>query len=342
MPFETVAAIKAGISKRRFNPHIRLTNMSTAYYQDMNNRPAKTLFPIVPVQLSTASYYEFSKEDLLRDDVQKKPQYGTVAPFIVSHTTGVYECDVYQAKTAIDLIEDTDYSRTNAPGSIRAQNSKARVLAEKMAIHQDNDFGRAYFRSGVWSTELSGVDNTSPTSKQFIKFSNDNSDPIKFFRAQATAMKKQTGRKPNKLGLGANTYDALSNHPAILERIDGAASTQNPAMVSETVLATLLGFEKVVVFDAIQNKAGVAADADMDFICDPNAALMVYAPSAAAIDIPSAGYIFTWDMLGNGQFLPIIMDQGPFGTFTDEILGMMAYDMKKVADDLGVFLKDCV
>lgn len=337
----TARMIEAEIRKGRFDPHIRLTNLSTAYFQSMENRPAKSLFPIVPVQLSTSSYYKFSKEDLLRDNVQVKPQLGTVDPFVVSHTTDTYECLVYQAKTAIDRITQLDYQRTNAPGAIQAQNSKTRVIAEQMAIHQDNSFGQSYFKPGVWSEEWTGVD-ASATGKQFIKFSNANSDPIKFFRDRITEVQQNTGRKPNKLGLGAFTFNALMNHPAILERINGAASTTNPALVSETVLATLLGVEKVVVFEAVQNSAGLNGEAEMRFICDPNAALLVHAPNAAAIDTPSAGYIFTWDMLGNSQYMPILMDQGRFGTFIDEILGMMAYDMKKVSDDLGVFLKDCV
>lgn len=338
----TQAMLEAEIRKSGFQPHIRLTNISTAYFQSMANRPAKSLFPIVPVQLSTASFYRFSKEDLLRDNVQKKPQYGTVEPFVVSHDTDTYECEVYQIKTAIDRISELDYTRAGAPAIINAQNSKARVLTEQMAIHQDNAFADSFFKTGVWSDEWSGVDNTATTGKEFIKFSNDNSDPIKFFRERITSMQQQTGRTPNKLGLGAKTFDALINHPAILERINGASSTTNPALVSESILATLLGVEQVVVFKAIQNKAGLANEADMQFICDPNAALLVHSPSAPAIDTPAAGYIFTWDMLGNGQHMCVVTGEGRFGTFSDEIVGMMSYDMKKVSDDLGMFLKDCV
>lgn len=338
----TAPMIEAEIRKGGFDPHIRLTNVSTAYFQSLNNRPAKSLFPVVPVQLSTSSYYRFSKEDLLRDNVRKKPQYGTVDPFQVSHDTDVYSCEVYQIKTAVDRIDDVNYRRAGAPAIITAQNSKSRVLAEQMAIHQDREFANSYFKTGVWADEWTGKDDGSVSGKEFIKFSNGNSDPIKFFRERIRAMQRATGRKPNKLGLGADTFDALVEHPAILERISGASSTNNPALADENLLATLFGIKKVVVFDSIENKAEFGAEEDMDFICDPKAALLVHAPDSPAIDQAAAGYIFTWDMLGNGQTMPILTGQGKFGTFTDEILGMMAYDMKVVCNDLGMFMSDCV
>lgn len=61
-----------------------------------------------------------------------------------------------------------------------------------------------------------------------------------------------------------------------------------------------------------------------------------------SIDEPSAGYIFTWDMLGNGQMLPILNYLGENGTHTEYIEGLMATDMKKTSDDLARFYKAAV
>ena len=54
------------------------------------------------------------------------------------------------------------------------------------------------------------------------------------------------------------------------------------------------------------------------------------------------GYFFTWDMLGNGQILPILNYLGENGTHSEYIEGLMAHDMKKTADDLAMFFKDAV
>lgn len=56
----------------------------------------------------------------------------------------------------------------------------------------------------------------------------------------------------------------------------------------------------------------------------------------------SAGYIFTWDMLENGILLPILNYPGAPGTHSELVEGLMAYDMKKTADDLAFFGCDAV
>ena len=80
----------------------------------------------------------------------------------------------------------------------------------------------------------------------------------------------------------------------------------------------------------------------MQFICDSNAALMCYATNTPQVDEPSAGYIFTWDMLENGILLPILNYPGAPGTHSELVEGLMAYDMKKTADDLAFFGCDAV
>ena len=86
----------------------------------------------------------------------------------------------------------------------------------------------------------------------------------------------------------------------------------------------------------------ILCDSDMEYICDSKAALLCYATPTPQIDEPSAGYIFTWDMLGNGA--PVAFDQfeGEAGTHSEFVEGLMSSDMKKTCDDLAVFLKDCV
>lgn len=337
---DSTSAIRSAIAKGTFDPNIRLTNMAMAYFQSLENRPAKSLFPILPVQLSTASYYIWSKEDLLRDNVQRKPQFGKVNPAQVAFETGTYKCEVDQIILGMDQIMQLDYQRTKAPAFMQAQNAKTKTIAQQMAIHQDLMFASTYFKAGVWNEQWTGVA-SSPSTKQFIKFTSSNSDPIQFFRERISDMKKK-GRKPNKLGLGENTYNALINHPDILARVEGMGSSENPAQANETVLAKLFGVDKVVVFDAIANKAKTGLAGDLDFICDPNGALLVYATDSPSIEEPSAGYIFTWDMLGDGNYMPILQWLGDNGTHSEFIEGLLAQDMRITANDLGCYFTECV
>lgn len=336
----TPAQIQYDIQKGSFKPNIYLTNMSMAYFQDASRYVAKTIFPICPVQLSSARFYTFSKADLLRDNVQRKPQFGKVTPAQFGHQDQSYNCYVDQVIVGIDQISSLDYTRTNAPGIIDPRRAKARFIAEQMNLHQDIIFAKNFFQPGVWSNQWTGV-TTTPSTNQFYKFSDANCDPVTLFDTLCTSVEQNTGRRPNRLGLGKNAFNALKSNPTVLERVKYGGSSANPATVNEKVLAELFGIEKVVVFSSIYNAGGVGEE-DMNFICDPDSAILAYATNSPAIDEPSAGYIFTWDMLGNGQYMPTMQYPGEAGTHSEFMEGLFSADMKKTADDLAVFLTQCV
>lgn len=338
----TPQEIQYQIAKGTFQPNIYLTNLSMAYFQDASRYVAKAIFPICPVQLSSARYYTFSKGDLLRDNVSRKPQFGKVQPAQMGQLDGSYSCSVDQVIVGIDQISALNYQRTNAPGVADPRRAKVKFIAEQMLLHQDIVFAENFFKAGVWTNEWSGSTSYNDTSKTFIKFNDANCDPVVLFDELCTQVEQSTGRRPNRLGLGKSAFNALKANPAVVERVKYGGSSANPATVNERVLAELFGIEKVVVLSSIYNKASLGQADDMDFICDPKAAILAYATSSPAIDEPSAGYIFTWDMLGNGQYMPTIQFDGENGTHSEFIEGLFSADMKKTADDLAIFLKDCV
>lgn len=335
----TPEKIQYEIAKGNFKPNIYLTNLSMAYFQQASRYVAKSIFPICPVQLSSARYYTFSKEHLLRDNVQRKPQFGKVQPAQMGQMDQSYSCYVDQVIVGIDQISRLNYQRTNAPGVADPRRAKAKFIAEQMLLHQDIVFAENFFKTGVWNNEFTGV-TSSPGSNQFYKFNDANCDPVKLFDDLCTLVEQNTGRRPNRLGLGKEAYNALKANPCVIDRVKFGGSTANPATVNERVLAELFGIEKVVVLSSIYNKSQTGED--MDFICDPKAAILAYATSSPAIDEPSAGYIFTWDMLGNGQYMPTLQYDGEPGTHSEFIEGLYSADMRKTADDLAIFLKDCV
>lgn len=155
-------------------------------------------------------------------------------------------------------------------------------------------------------------------------------------------MEQETGRRPNRMALGVNVYNALKLHPGILERVKYGGSTANPALITENVLAQLFSMERLSVQRSIMNKARPGQAAKMEYIGDPNGFLLAYATDTPSIDEPSAGYIFTWDMLGDGNVMPVLNYDGEPGTHSEFIEGLMATDMKKTADDLAMFFADAV
>ena len=339
----TPSQINSQIAKGTFRPHTALTNMALNYFQNFNDYFARAIFPICRVRQSADNYYKFTLEDLLRDGWQRKPAYGKVDPTVIGEETDTYAVKVYQMIMGIDEIRETDIQRRQGPSiATNSRQWQTKAIAEQANIHQDIAFANAFFRKGVWANELEGIDDTNPTGNQFIKWSNDNSDPITFIAEQKLAMKEKTGRMPNRLAMGANVMNALRKHAGILERVKYGGTSANPAQVSQKAIAELFEVQHLTVMNSIHNKAKQGKEADMGFIADPNAILLAYAPDSPSINEPSAGYIFQWDMLGDGQILPMFNYPGEGGTHSEYIEGLMAYDMKKTADDLAVFCTNVV
>ncbi|MDE7425069.1 MAG: hypothetical protein K2N51_15520 [Lachnospiraceae bacterium] len=335
---DLMARIAKGWKPSRF-----LTNMSMAFFASAEDYVATKIFPICPVDFSTGFYYTFNKGDLARDNVQRKPKFGKVPPAQLGHTDGSYRCEVDQVIVGIDQIGTLNYQRANVPPSIDPKRTKNRFIVDQQLLHLDIMFADNFFKSGVWEHEFEGIaSGTTPSGSQFIKFSDANSDPIRLLDDRKRQIKLDGRRMPNKLTLGYDTFNALKEHPDLLERVKFTGSTANPAKVNERVLAELFGVDEVKVLDATYNAAEEGQPDDMQFICEPDGALLSYTTPNPKLDEPSAGYIFTWDMLGNGNFMATDTFEGEGGTHSEFMEGLISTDMRKTCDDLACYLKKCV
>ena len=119
-------------------------------------------------------------------------------------------------------------------------------------------------------------------------------------------------------------------------------STPNPALVNEQVIAAVLGIDQVKVLYATQNTANLGQKANMQFTFNAKDAMLTYAPANPSLEEPSAGYIITWDMLGNGAYMATDAFEGEKGTHSEFVEGLMSTSMKKTCDDLCIYLSGCV
>jgi len=142
--------------------------------------------------------------------------------------------------------------------------------------------------------------------------------------------------------MGVNVFGALQTNQTILERIKYQGSEANPAAVTTNVLAQLFKVDEIVVAKSVINRAPVGMEDDLEFICDPNSLLLTYTTNAPAIDEPSAGYTFAWDMLGNGQYIAMQQFLGEPATHTEFVEGLLCTSPQVTCKDLGVFLQSAV
>lgn len=335
-----IAGIQLDIAKG-WRPKLYLSTMAMAFFQAPGVHFAKDIFPICPVSLSSGQYYIFNKEELAKDQVQRKPAFGKVAPAVFSHTEAPYTCAVDQVIVGIDQIAALNYQRSRTPAAVDPKRNKTRMASEQMNLHLDRLFAEAYFNDKAWENVLEGSDSPDGTST-FGYFDDADMDIIGLFDDLTRDILLGGLRKPNKLVLGYDAYVKMKKHPQFLERVTGSGSTPNPALVNEQVISAVLGIPTVKVVYAAQNKARLGQKAEIQFVCDSKSALLCYAPDTPSVEEPSAGYIFTWDMLGNGQWIAADTFEGEPGTHSEFVEALLSTDMKKTCDDLAVFLKGCV
>lgn len=112
------------------------------------------------------------------------------------------------------------------------------------------------------------------------KFTNTSSNPFTIFETAKEAVRAKIAQRPNVCVLGASSYSALKEHPAVLDRIKYTQS----AVMTQEILRQLLGFDELYVGDAVYaNDANVFSD-----IWSDNA-IIAYVPMANK-DVPRSYY----------------------------------------------------
>ena len=314
-----------------------LTNLTIAYLQDQNNFIADKVFPNVAVAKKTDKYYIYDRENFNRVDVQARAPR-TKAPRVgLTVSTDTYSTDVYSLSTDFDFE-----TLANEDAALNIRSAGAQMLTHQLLIDREKKWATSFFGTGIWGTNYAGVA-SSPSSVQFIQWSDyTNSTPITdITTARRAMMLKSGGFKPNKMVVTRDVRDTLINHPDILARLNGGATVTNTALVTDAKLAEIFEVSDFMILDAIENTAKEGLTESNAFIASKKAALY-YAPASSGLMVPSAGYNFTWNELSNasGYGIDIRSYTGDFLRVEGiaELLEVnMAYDLKLIGSDLGVF-----
>jgi hypothetical protein len=200
-------------------------------------------------------------------------------------------------------------------------------------LKQEVDFAGKYFKSGVWGTDVAGV-NSGPTGVQVIRWDQyTTSTPLVDIEIWKEYIASVTGFQPNILVLGKQVFNALKNHPTIIDRIK-YTSRDIPTNV---LLASLFDIEQVLVAKSLVNtaKEGQTKSISYNF---SKGALLVYSNPNPGLQTPSAGYTFVWNGVSQGSGLSVGTKQFRIEEReTTRIESQMAWDNKVVAPELGVF-----
>lgn len=314
-----------------------LTNISIAFLQSASNFVATKVFPNIPVQKQSDRYYVYERGDFNRDEMQlRAPGTASAGGGYTLDNTPTYFANRYSFHKDIP-----DEVRANADAVLAPDREATEFVTHKALIKREKLFSNTYFKTGVWTNEVAGVTGT-PSGAQFKKWSDAASTPIENVRAGKRTIAQSTGFEPNKLVVGRAVYDALLDHPEIIDRLKYGQTAGSPAMAGSQALASLFGVDEILVMNAIENTSAEGAAASHAFI-GGNHCLLTYSTRAPGLMTPTAGYTFSWTgLMGAGN------DGNRIRSFRMEDIGSdrieidMCFDMKLVSGDLGQFWKDAV
>ena len=324
-----------------------LTNIAIAYKQTQENFIADRVFPAVPVEKRSDAYFTYDRSYWFRSEVRKRAPGTESAGGGYKVGTDNYFADVYALHKDID-----DQIRANTDVPLNADRDAAQWLTTQFLIFKENVFSSTYLQPGVWTFQVDGVasnptaagsfDPTNLSANDKLQWNDPASTPIEDIRNAKAFMLERTGYEPNKLTLGYKVYNALLDHPDVIDRIKYGQTPGGPAMVSKRALAALFEVDEILVAKGIQNTAVEGLTEANSFIVGKHA-LLSYAPSSPGLLIPSAGYIFNWTgytsgFAGAADIRKFRMEH----LRADRIEGETAFALKKVAGDLGYFFNGIV
>lgn len=310
-----------------------LTNISLAFLQNDENFVATKVFPNIAVQSKSDVYFTYDRGEFNRDEMKER------APSTESAGGGwTLSTDNYSAKRYAFHKDIDDELRANADAPLNLDREATEYVTGKAKLKREKTFVTKFFSAGVWTTDITGV-STSPNAGEAMHWSDAASIPIVNVRTARATILESTGQDPNTLVLGYKVWQALQDHPEIIDRVkySGGVSNDRPAQVTIKALSQLFEVDRILVMKAVENTANEGAANVHAFIGGKHAMLCYSAPSPG-IMTPSAGYTFSWT-----GYLGATNEGSRIKRFrleritSDRIEIEMAFDMKKVAADLGYF-----
>lgn len=312
-----------------------LTNLSIAYDPIQDGYVADRVFPVVDVTNQTDVFWTFDKSYFLRDEVRER------APLTESAGGGYEQAYASYLAKKYSVHQDVpDEVRANTDMA-NADEGAQQWVTSQMWLHREITFANKAMTTGVWGTDVTGVAGT-PTGNQVKQWNDAAATPINDIFKWSTAMQTVTGRRGTKLVLGRPVWDALKQHPTILDLLKYGQTAGNAAKATKEAVAALLEVDEILVMEGIYNSAKEGATPAYNFI-GGKVALLVNTPARPALRTASAGYTFQWSGLvgsaNNGvRIKKFRMDM----LSADRIEGDMAYDQKVVATDLGIFFTSLI
>lgn len=314
--------------------NVPLTNVSIAFIQNAVNFVADRVFPNIPVSKQSDRYYTYDRGYFNRDEMEKRaPSSESAGSGYTLDNTPTYFADVWAFHHDID-----DQRRANSDSVLAPDMEATTLVTGKALIKREKTWVAKFFIGGVWTNDKDGVASGENNTATFRQWNDANSDPISVVRTAKRTVLESTGFEPNTLVMGQAVFDALIDHPDIVDRVKyGQSGVGSPAMIDVAELVALFKIQRIFVMKAVENTGKEGAANAHSFIGGKKA-LLCYAAPAPGLMTPTAGYTFSWTgLFGAADAGQRISRFRIEAIKSDRVEIEMSYDQKLVAADLGYF-----
>lgn len=299
-----------------------LTNMLVGYKQADDRFVAGRMFPDVPVEKVSDTFYILTKKYWFLDEMQERAPGDDFA-------RGGYGVETDTCTTAQWGLEHKipDEHRANNQMPMALEQLGLQWLAQQSLIRKERAWAADFMTTAIW-----GTSNTTDADWDDYQ----SGDPVTSIKTAKRTINQATGQLPNTLLVGEIVDDALTSHPDIIDRLKYVSAAT--AETIERALASIFKMQNYYVALAIYNTKDEALTASYSPVIDDDA-LVCYVTPSPGIFTASAGYTFTWAGGGGGGVVGQYRDQS---VKSDILQAYEQWDQKIVASDVGYFFSDIV
>lgn len=299
-----------------------LTNLLIGYMQADSRFVASRAFPAVPVENDSGTYPIFTKKYWFVDQLEERAPGAQFARSGYGVSSSTFTTLQYGLEHVVP-----DEIRANSQLPMDLEQAGLQWIAQQSLIRKERAFAADFMTTSVW-----GTDNTTATDWDDYT----SGDPVGDIRTAKRTISQNTGQTPNVILMGEIVYDALVNHPDLIDRIKYTQAATQATL--ESAISGLLGLE-LLVSTAIYNSANTGQSGSYSAIIDDDALVMHRAPGQSLMMTATAGKTFVWQPGGGAGQAGMYRDQS---VKSDVIQHSEQWDQVAVATDLGYFFSDIV
>jgi hypothetical protein len=283
---------------------------------------ADQIFPEIGVKKQSGKHFIYDKGAFRAEDSGRGP--GARSKEVTHNiTTGLpYFAEDHALKEFV-ADEDVDNAAENVDPYVDATEN----VTEKLFVGKEIELA-----AQLTDTAVLTQNDTLSGTEQWSDY--DNSDPVADIKAAKAVVHAQIYTDPNTLIMGKQVFDALLDHPAVIERV----KYSQLGILNTDLLARFFGVERILVGGAGKNGSKEGQADSMSYIWGKNA-ILAYVNPRIGQKMITLGNTYRWKSRVTER-LNGTDERDRRGQFIR--VGDDYYDLKIVAAEAGYLIKNAI